>query len=84
MIPSTPKLVSCFTSAFFTTRYATQQVDETFAVTVQIIIDFICRLSHKARKSISYLYSYIYLTPQVTTPIMFEFVSIMYSFDLSV
>ena len=56
IIPSTPKLVNCFTSVLFTTCFATQQVDETSAVTVKIMIDFICRFSDKARKSISYLH----------------------------
>ena len=41
----------------------TQQVDETFAVTVEIMTDFICRFSEKARKSIGYLYTCTYLTP---------------------
>ena len=69
IIPSTPKLVNCFTSVLFTTCFATQQVDETFAVTVEIMIDFICRFTDKARKSISYLYTFTYLTPRVTTTI---------------
>ena len=68
IIPSTPKLVNCFTSVLFTTCFATQLVNETFVATVKIIIDFICRFSDKARKSISYLYTCTYLTPWVTTP----------------
>ena len=39
VIPSTPKLINCFTSVLFTTCFATQQADETFAVTVKIMID---------------------------------------------
>ena len=49
VIPSTPKLVNCFIGVLFTTSFETQQVDQTFAVTVEIIIDFIC--SYKAMKS---------------------------------
>ena len=72
-IPSSRNLVNCFTSVLFTTCFATQQVDETFAVAVKIMIDFTCRFSNKARKSISYLYTCTYLTPQVTTPIISYF-----------
>ena len=64
IIPSTPKRVNCFTSALFTKCFATQQVDETFAVTVKIMIDFTCRFSDKPSKSISYLYTSTYLTPR--------------------
>ena len=68
IILSTPKLVNCFTSVLFTTDFATQQVDKTFAVTVKIMIDFICRFSYKARKSINSLHTFTYLTLWVTTP----------------
>ena len=68
IIPSTPKPINCFTSVLFTTCFTTQQVDETFAVTVKIMIDFICRFGDKARKSISYLYTCTHLTPRITTP----------------
>ena len=56
-----------------TSYVTTQQVDETFAVTVEIVVDFMCRFSEKARKSISYLYTCTYLTPQVTTTITSDF-----------
>ena len=81
--PSTPKLVNCFTGVLFTTCFATQQVDETFAVTVKIMIDFICRFSDKARKSISYLYTFTYLTPALPHLYLPTFLSIGYSFDLT-
>ena len=60
-ISSTHKLVNCFTSVLFTKCFATLQVDDTFAITVKVMIDFICRFSYKARKSI--LYTFIHLTP---------------------
>ena len=66
IIPSTPELVNYFTSVLFTTCFATEQVDETFAVTVKIMIDFICRFSDKARKSISYLYTCTYLITTIS------------------
>ena len=53
-------------SVLFTTCFATQHVNESFAFTVKKLIDFICRISDKARKSINYLYTCTYLTPQVT------------------
>ena len=53
IIPSTPNFVNCFTSVLFTTCFVTQQVDGTFTVTVKTMIDFLCRFSYKARKSIS-------------------------------
>ena len=74
IIPSTAKLVNCFASVLFITCFATQQVDETFAVTAKIMIDFICRFSDQTRKSISYLYTCTYLTPQVTTPTTMDIV----------
>ena len=37
IIPSTSKLAKYFTSVFFTRCFATQQVDATFAVTVNIM-----------------------------------------------
>ena len=73
IIPSAPKLLNCVISVLLTTCLATQQADETFAVTVQIMIDFICRLSDKARKIINYLYTCTYLTPRVTTAITSDF-----------
>ena len=70
IIPFTPKLVNCLTSVLlFTTCFAAQQI----AVTIEIMIDFICRHSDKARKSISYLYTCTYLTTRVTTPITSDF-----------
>ena len=70
IIPFTPKLVKCFTSVLlFTIYFATQQI----AVTIEIMIDFLCRLSDKAKKSISYLYTCTYLTARVTTPIISNF-----------
>ena len=53
IIPSTPKLVICFTSIFFTTCFVTQQVDETFSVSVKVIIDFKWRFGDKAKKKVS-------------------------------
>ena len=50
------------------TCFATQRVDETFAVAVKVMIDFICRFGGKTKKSISYLYTCACLTPWVTTP----------------
>ena len=69
IVPFTPKRVNYSASDLFTTCYATQQVDETFVVTVKTMSDFVCRLNGKARKSISHLYTCTYLTPLVTTPI---------------
>ena len=50
IIRSTPNLADWFTSVFFTTCFATQQVDETFAITVKIIIDFVRNLVRKLEK----------------------------------
>ena len=36
--PSTPKLVNCLSSVLFTICFATQQVNETFTVTVKLIL----------------------------------------------
>ena len=83
IIPSNPELVTCFTGVLFTTCFSTQEVDETFAVAVKIAIDFICRFSDKARKSISYLYTFTYLTPALPHLYLPTFLSIGYSFDLT-
>ena len=50
IIRSTPNLADWLTSVFFTTCFATQQVDETFAITVKIIIDFVRNLVRKLEK----------------------------------
>ena len=55
VITSTSKLVNCFSSVLLARCFATQQADETLAVTIKIMIDFICRFCDKARKSMSYL-----------------------------
>ena len=77
IIPSTLKLVNCFTSVLFTTCFATQKVEKTFAVTIKIMI------SEKARKGISYLYTCTYLTPRVTTPRTCYFLFNRIYFDLT-
>ena len=79
MISSTAKHANWFTSVFFTTWSATQQIDETFAVAFKTMIDFICRFSDKARESISYLYTCTHLTILVTTPITL----VVYRLDLT-
>ena len=60
VISSTTRLINCFSSVLFTTSFATQQVHETFDVTVKVMIDFICRFSEKTRKKypvLEYLYT---------------------------
>ena len=84
IIASTLKLVDCFTSVLFTTCFATQQVDETVAVTIKIMIEFMCRFGGKAKESISYLYTFTYLTPRVTIPRTTTILLVGYIFDLSV
>ena len=66
IIPHTPKIVDCFTSVLFFTRFVNQQVNKTFTVEVEIITDFIRRFSDKARNGISYVYPCPYLKSRVT------------------
>ena len=66
IIRSTPNLVNCFTSVFFTTCFATQQVDKTFAIAVKIIIVFVRNLVRKLER-IKYLYTCTYLTTHLTS-----------------
>ena len=55
VITFTSKLVNCFSIVLLATYFATQQADETLAITIKIMIDFTCRFCDKARKSMSYL-----------------------------
>ena len=66
IIPHTPKIVNCFISVLFFTRFVNQQVNKTFTVEVEIITDFIRRFSDKARNGISYVYPCPYLKSRVT------------------